>query len=39
LYEMVEGMRRRGQEIRVDTRLVLRESTAPVRVGPSPQTA
>jgi DNA-binding LacI/PurR family transcriptional regulator len=39
LYEMVEGMRRRGQEIRVDTRLVLRESTAPVRVGPSKQTA
>ncbi len=33
LYEAVEGTRRKGQEIKVDTRLVLRESTAPVKVS------
>jgi LacI family transcriptional regulator len=39
LYETVEGTQSRGQEIKVNTRLVLRESTAPAKVGPSAQKA
>jgi DNA-binding LacI/PurR family transcriptional regulator len=35
LYQAVEGTRQTGQEIKVSTRLVLRESTAPVRATQS----
>jgi LacI family transcriptional regulator len=37
LYETVAGQQRSGQEIKVSTRLVVRESTAPVKVQPSAQ--
>jgi DNA-binding LacI/PurR family transcriptional regulator len=37
LYETVAGQQRPGQEIKVSTRLVVRESTAPVKVQTSPQ--
>ncbi len=37
LYETVAGQQRPGQEIKVSTRLVVRESTAPVKVQPSAQ--
>jgi len=35
LYETVAGQHRPGQEIKVSTRLVVRESTAPVKVQTS----
>jgi DNA-binding LacI/PurR family transcriptional regulator len=37
LYETVEGQQSTGQEIKVSTTLVLRESTAPVKVRSSAQ--
>ena len=37
LYETVEGQRRQGQEIKVSTSLILRETTAAVKVMSSGQ--
>jgi DNA-binding LacI/PurR family transcriptional regulator len=37
LYETVAGQQRPGQEIKVSTRLVVRESTAPVKIQTSAQ--